>query len=245
MTKKASEIIAIAKKELGTKESPPNSNRVKYCTVYGVITAWCVIFLWWCFREAGASEMFYSGGKCASCSVLMAWAKSRGQWVTKNYAVGDLLLYDWNGDGRPEHIGICTAVNGNNLTAIEGNTAIGNNSDGGEVMTRSRKKSQVLGAFRPKYTAETTSAGTPNKTENGGKIMLELSELSVGSKGTQVRTLQRLLKSIGIGTGSALKIDGDFGSATKTALIAYQKSEKLTADGICGAKTWARLIKGA
>lgn len=242
MAVKASDIIAIAKKELGVKESPPNSNRVKYCTAYGVTTAWCVIFLWWCFKQAGASELFYGGGKCASCSVLMGWAKTRGQWVTKNYAVGDLLLYDWNGDGRPEHIGICTAVNGSYLTAIEGNTALGNNSDGGEVMVRSRNKSNVIGAFRPKYASATTPAKTEN---NGGKIMLELSELSNGSKGTQVRTLQRLLKSIGIGTASSLKIDGDFGPATKAALLSYQKAEKLTADGICGAKTWARLIKGA
>lgn len=38
--------------------------------------------------------------------------------------------------------------------------------------------------------------------------------------------------------------DGIFGSKTKKAVAAYQASAGLTADGICGAKTWAALIKG-
>ena len=53
-----------------------------------------------------------------------------------------------------------------------------------------------------------------------------------GSKGEAVRTLQRLL---------GIKVDGDFGPATEKAVVQFQKSKGITADGIVGNKTWALL----
>lgn len=53
--------------------------------------------------------------------------------------------------------------------------------------------------------------------------------LKYGSTGEQVKILQALLN---------VKADGSFGNATKTALITYQKSKGLGADGICGNATW-------
>ena len=40
----------------------------------------------------------------------------------------------------------------------------------------------------------------------------------------------------------ALAIDGKYGSGTKTAVINYQNSRKLSADGIIGANTWAQFL---
>ena len=238
-------LIAAARAELGVKESPPNSNRVKYCTEYGVVTAWCVIFVWWLFRLCGLSHLFYGGGKCASCSQLMAWAKSHKQWVTKGYKRGDLLLYDWNGDGKPEHIGLCVSVSGGQVTAIEGNTSVGNNSDGGEVMTRVRSISSVLGAVRPAYGASTAPA-TSTLTTGGGMVMVEMRIISKGSTGAEVKTLQRLLYAQGYKgkDGKALSADGDFGTNTDFAFRAYQKAQKLNVDGKCGPAIWNRLLRG-
>lgn len=54
--------------------------------------------------------------------------------------------------------------------------------------------------------------------------------LKVGSKGDDVRELQLAL---------GIEVDGVFGSGdTEPALIEYQKSHNLTADGICGSATW-------
>lgn len=39
-----------------------------------------------------------------------------------------------------------------------------------------------------------------------------------------------------------LTVDGIYGSGTKKAVAAFQSAKKLTADGICGPKTWAALI---
>ena len=236
----AEKIIAMAKSQLGVKEYPANTNRVKYTSEYGIVTAWCVIFVWWVFKHCNASKIFYDGGKVCSCTTLMNWAKKKGLWVTTGYKPGDLLIYDWNKDGKPEHIGICTKVSGSSVEAIEGNTSINNNSNGGQVMTRARHTSQILGAVRPKY------ANANNAKSGGDKCMIELSVLSVGSKGEQVKAVQRLLKSMGYrgANNTALSIDGDFGNNTKIALVAFQKAKGLTADGVCGSKTWSKLIKG-
>jgi cell wall-associated NlpC family hydrolase len=70
-------------------------------------------------------------------------------------------------------------------------------------------------------------------------VNIELSVLRQGSKGEQVKTLQRLLNAFGYN----LIIDGDFGSKTKSALESYQKSKNLVIDGICGIKSWESLLK--
>jgi putative chitinase len=62
--------------------------------------------------------------------------------------------------------------------------------------------------------------------------------LKMGSKGARVKDLQKKLKELGFNPGA---IDGDFGPAVQTALIAFQKSKGLLADGIAGPRTFAAL----
>lgn len=54
-----------------------------------------------------------------------------------------------------------------------------------------------------------------------------------GDRGASVRTVQRLLH---------LDPDGYFGKLTEEAVITFQKENGLTADGIVGVSTWARLV---
>lgn len=56
----------------------------------------------------------------------------------------------------------------------------------------------------------------------------------LGSRGDEVRKIQQKLKDLGYYKGS---IDGIYGTATKKAVIAFQKNCGITADGIAGAKT--------
>lgn len=58
--------------------------------------------------------------------------------------------------------------------------------------------------------------------------------LKQGNSGATVKTLQQKLKNWGYYSG---KVDGVFGSRTKKAVIAFQKKNGLTADGIVGNKT--------
>ena len=61
--------------------------------------------------------------------------------------------------------------------------------------------------------------------------------LRKGDSGGDVRELQELL----VGHGYALEADGKYGSKTKAAVVAFQKSAGLEADGVCGPMTWAAL----
>ena len=59
-----------------------------------------------------------------------------------------------------------------------------------------------------------------------------------GSSGPAVRKLQRKLKKLGFNPG---RLDGVFGRKTRAALIKFQKSRGLVADGIVGPQTLAAL----
>ncbi len=63
----------------------------------------------------------------------------------------------------------------------------------------------------------------------------------VGSQGDEVKKIQTKLKDQGYYTGN---IDSIFGSATKNALIKFQKEKGLTPDGIAGTKTLSALQLG-
>lgn len=68
-----------------------------------------------------------------------------------------------------------------------------------------------------------------------------LPELSKGSSGDSVKALQILLIGYGFSCGEC-GADGDFGSATRTAVVTFQLKNGLVADGIVGPKTWAKLL---
>lgn len=143
----AAQLLDIARAELGTKESPAGSNKVKYSIWYGLTGPWCVMFVMWCCQQAGVDLPI----RTASCSALKAAAQSAGMWVTGSYQPGDIVIYDWGRDGVPDHCGIIETVGGSSVVAIEGNTAVGNDSNGGEVMRRTRTLSQIIGVVRPKF----------------------------------------------------------------------------------------------
>jgi peptidoglycan hydrolase-like protein with peptidoglycan-binding domain len=58
--------------------------------------------------------------------------------------------------------------------------------------------------------------------------------LQFGDTGTQVKTLQQALISLGYLSGTA---DGDYGQATQSAVQKFQAAKGLTADGVAGPQT--------
>jgi hypothetical protein len=59
-----------------------------------------------------------------------------------------------------------------------------------------------------------------------------------GASGPNVTTVQYLLRQHGHG----ITADGQFGSATRSAVVAFQSANGLTADGAVGSQTWPRLV---
>ena len=150
----AEEVLAIARGELGEKESPANSNRTKYGKWFGLDGyAWCMMFVMWVFAQVGALKLLPK--RTASSGDLMRAAKAAGCWVTKDYRPGDVVIYDFPGGAATDHTGIIEKVTLTGVVAIEGNTSqSGSQSNGGMVCRKTRPYSQIVGVVRPNYQKE-------------------------------------------------------------------------------------------
>ena len=84
--------------------------------------------------------------------------------------------------------------------------------------------------------------GRAEEPHHGGEEVcrVDVPILRQGSTGGYVRTMQILLNAY---DDAGLETDGIFGPATDRAVRAYQRSRGLEADGICGERTWAQLLK--
>ena len=249
MSNQIDELIKTAAGEIGTKEFPFGSNTVKYNTEYygravsGSDYPWCCAFIWWVFRKCGLSTLFFDGDKTAYCPAVESHYRSYGRWYTKGKR-GDLALFDFNGKGKAGHIGIVESVNADGTyTCIEGNTSVSSNDNGGCVMRRIRRPSQIRGFARPKYEIKNIVESTTVTNSKGALFVnVTLNVLQKGAKGKQVKTLQTLLIAAGYSCGT-YGVDGDFGGSTNTAVRAYQKANKLVVDGVVGQNTWNSLLR--
>ena len=232
-------VLAVAAVEVGTMESPSNSNNVKYNTWYygravsGARYSWCVTFVQWVLSQCGGSKLLNGGKKTASCSVLADYAKKKNQWVTGNYQPGDLVFMNFSNTTATQHIGIVECVKGGYVYTIEGNTSsgdAGSQSNGGMVARRQRAPKYIVGGYRPKYELEVPRTPVP--------VTCYL--VKAGSIGTHVKALQHLLNVNG---GADLIVDGECGAKTVSAIAKFQKANHLTADGVAGKDTWTALLK--
>lgn len=109
---------------------------------------WCAIFASYCY-DVGAGVVLCRGWRGAGVGprgvayvpTLAAWLKA-GHHIVTDPQPGDLAIFDWDG-GLPDHVGLVVHANGDELHTVEGNTAVGNDSNGGEVMRRARSRAQV------------------------------------------------------------------------------------------------------
>ena len=150
----AKEILAVARGELGYKESPAGSNRTKYGTWFGLNgQPWCMLFIQWVFTQAGAESLL--AARTASCGAFMRSAQAAGRWVTGGYQPGDVVIYDFPGNNvKTDHCGIVVTALTTGIRAIEGNTGAESDANGGQVQERTRPTKFILGAYRPDYDEE-------------------------------------------------------------------------------------------
>ena len=85
----------------------------------------------------------------------------------------------------------------------------------------------------------TTTASTTQPT-NTSPLPVPTTTLKTGSNGAQVKQLQRALAQLGYKPGT---VDGIFGPNTEAAVMRFQTSAKLAADGVVGPLTLAALGK--
>lgn len=230
----AKQIMERAASYIGVTEKPFGSNNVIFNTHYygGAVSGssypWCCAFVWDIFRMCGLSQLFYDGQKTAYCPTVYNWARQKGLIVPKETArYGDIVIFDWGGDGMADHIGFVESYNGVTYTTIEGNTSDSNNSNGGQVMRRTRYSGQIQAVIRPKYA---------NYANTGGNYMFEMKPVKKGEKGNHVLLVQEILlaREFNGKDGKPLKLDKHCDVNTVYAIKQYQKAREKVDPGICG-----------
>ena len=183
-------VLELARSQIGVREAPMGSNRVKYNTEYygmevqGEEDPWCCVFQWWLFHHGGAGELFYGGGKTASCTALLRFYQRRGQEVEKErIRPGDLVFFVFDGgkSGGMNHVGICEKAEPGYVTTIEGNTGT-DQANGGTVARKRRALKYVGGAARPDYGEE--------GEEDGMKLYRYVDEMPDWAKAAAVKAIQ-------------------------------------------------------
>lgn len=101
------------------------------------------------------------------------------------------------------------------------------------LQTRARLEAET-GASSSSSSSTSSSTSSSSNVSSGTLIR--------GSTGSSVSQLQTALKTLGYYTGA---VDGNFGSGTLSAVLAFQKASGLKADGKAGTQTQARLYSQA
>lgn len=127
----AQQRVAIAAGELGVEESPPGSNDGTRIATYRTATSgsgvgpWCSYFVSWVAAQAG-TPLGASGAGEGYVPYMRDWLVGQGRYApnTVTPRPGDLVLFDRNGDGTLDHIGLVEAVDANGrVHTIEGNSS--------------------------------------------------------------------------------------------------------------------------
>lgn len=126
-------IARIATQELGVAEEPPGSNNGARIAEYRTATAnsgvgpWCSYFCSWVGAQAGV-PIGPTGQGEGWVPNVQSWAKQTGRWMPSGSEVppqaGDLVVFDRNGDGLTDHIGVVTGVRPDGgISTVEGNSS--------------------------------------------------------------------------------------------------------------------------
>lgn len=84
---------------------------------------WCACFTSYIAAECGCIQ----SGICPKSALVDDWVsfyKKQHRWARGDYIPhsGDFIIFDWEGDGSPDHIGIVESSDGKTVHTIEGNS---------------------------------------------------------------------------------------------------------------------------
>lgn len=172
----ASQLVSWAQSQIGVKESPAGSNKVKYWDAYksrcGVNyqgSPWCAAFVTDGMCTIGQWKQTSDEARFRYCPSLVTWAKQQGEWLDREKVCqpGDIILFA--NKGTACHVGIVEKrISSAEVQTIEGNTSVTSNDNGGAVMRRVRTYGTVgsswyiLGFVRPKWQGGSTVSDQPS-----------------------------------------------------------------------------------
>jgi hypothetical protein len=143
------EVINIARKEIGICEEPPGSNNGPRVSAYLKSVRlspgypWCAAFVYWCFEQASAG-LLIANPLVRTGACMQHWQRTKGVKISYADALANPQLIEpgavfiiGRGYGRG-HTGIVTGIDGREIHTIEGNTNAFCSANGGGVFELKR-----------------------------------------------------------------------------------------------------------
>ena len=224
---------------------------------------WCAVFIWWLFEHSGVPEAIGNlgpdnDGAGASVANYRNMFESR-KVPLEEVQAGDLMILKYSGTGG--HIGLVVSdydPKEGCVYTIEGNTspegAIGasdRNGDGVYLKTRSTlppkgfKDGFYARPFWDRVKPKIPAIGQPMDEFplSPGWVFAKGGYQSYNGKGDAYSSYVTMIQQALVIAGYKIEVDGAFGNATHNAVVAFQKSHSLSADGKVGKMTWNALAK--
>lgn len=184
--------------------------------------AWCDAFVTYIFHKTDNASLFCGGKKQTYCPTTIKLLRKEMAEIPLYLAMPmDVIFFDWDRNGVPNHIGFVRAKNTtDSIYTIEGNTS-------NKVMLKTRPRKYVCGVFRPHYKATFTLKKLTVDGDCGYNTIAVLQKyLGVTVDGILgLNTVKALQKKVGVSA------DGAWGTGTSKAV---QKLVGTTADGAFG-----------
>lgn len=207
---------------------------------------WCAAFVSCVFMYVlgfDAAKKILCGNLHCYTPTGANYFKKQGRYIKRGQGTpkrGDVIFFYSTAKGRIGHVGIVYKVSSSTVYTIEGNTSGASTlvTNGGGVRKKSYSLSSTYidGYGRPLYEGVTDSDIKPFAL--GDRMLCK------GDSGPDVSELQTVLLGLDYDLGK-WGADGDFGSATESAVKAFQKKYSLEVDGIVGPGTLLVLRQSA
>ena len=206
----------------------------KYCHMSG--GPWCCAEVSLVYGETNKS-LFYGGKYCTYCPNAIKWCRAYLAELPMYLAMGgDIIFFDWNGNGVPDHIGeVDHRIDTDTIATVEGNTG-----SPARVRKKVRPRKYVLGVFRPLYPPATKPKKEPLTIDGAFETKsIYMLQVALGLTPTGIfdkATVKAWQKKVGTTP------DGSWQKKTTLAAQAFLKVKKDGAWGVDSTKALQRWI---
>jgi type IV secretory pathway protease TraF len=158
----AKDVLAVAKPFADKKYKEGRNNSTIFGEWYGMNqTAWCAIFVSYCFNKAGAGAIV-AGVQTKkgfhSCSqAVKHYAHNKQLIPVEAVEPGDIVFMNFRGTNEPDHVGIAVSYNRllKRVKCVEGNTVnpdgSGDQKNGDGCYYKSRSHKNIVAVVRPSW----------------------------------------------------------------------------------------------
>ncbi len=122
------DIVAFANQFIGANEADGSADKFLASWTTSAETPWCAAFVEYVMENSGSYEQLPDWYKDIDnkwyCPNIDNAAEQAGAVINGDEAkAGDIVLFDWDGDGKMDHVGIVVSNENGKLVTIEGNTS--------------------------------------------------------------------------------------------------------------------------